>query len=1170
MDALTSSLADVMVSALFNFISDRLSASEFLNFARREQFLSQLNMWENLLPKINALLQDAQQSHTASRALKLWLSDLRDLAYDAEDIIDEINTEVQRRRTLGHTQSGTTSKVRLLFPPCCAGLNSSGIKFSGRLGSEIEATTARFQHILLQKNILNLVERGGQGRLKTKMERLRSTSSLVDESRLFGREQDKQVILERLMDGNTGVISIVGMGGVGKTTLAQSVYNDDKIENSFELRVWVCVSTEFDVIRVTRTLLQGVASESLPQGDTSESLLPGDTSESLPQGVTSESLPRGVTSASLLRGVTSASLLRGVTSESLPRGVTSESLLRGVTSESLLRGVTSESLPRGVTSESLLRVPTTPEKMDVLTSSLADVMVSALFNFISDQLSTSEFLNFAREEQFLSQLNMWKNLLPKINALLHDAQQSHTDSRALKLWLSDLKDLAYDAEDIIDEIDTEVQRRRLLGHTQFGTTSKVRFLFPPCCAGLNSSGIKFSGRLGSEMEAITARFQETLRQKKILNLVERGGQGRLKTKMERLRSTSSLVDESRVFGREQDKKVILERLMDGKTGVISMVGMGGVGKTTLAQSVYNDDKIENIFELRVWVCVSTEFDVIRVTRTLLQGITSGDTSESLLRGVTLESLLPGFTAESLPRGVTLERLLRGFTSGSVNFMDFNLLQVKLKEMLSGKKFLIVLDDVWNENYEQWEVLRTPFMAGAPGSKSAAGCYFRESTAGCYFRESAAGCYFRESVAGCCFGEAVAGCYFGEAAAGCYSGESAARKFLIVLDDVWNENYEQWEVLRIPFMAGAPGSKVLVTTRNERVASIMTTYPVYHLPVLSNDACFLLFVTHALGVINFDEHPNLKEIGEEIVRKCKGLPLAAKTLGGLLRGKLSYHEWEDLLRSKMWDIPEERSGILPALMLSYHYLPSHLKRCFAYCAMFPKDYEFDKNDLVLLWMAEGLIRQAKGEKQMQDVGLTYFHDLVSKSFFQQSNRNKRLFVMHDLINDLAQSVAGEICLHFEDSLEDKPHSLIAKRRYLSFTRHQYEVSKRFEALDPVQCLRAFIALPMDTSSRAACCYISNDVLQELLAKFRCLRVLCLSGYCIDEIPYSIGDLKHLRELTKLPQGIENLINLLVLDLTDTMKLVEMPLQVGNLKNLQGSFLLLDWKMWGMFEMLGMLI
>ncbi|GKV12640.1 hypothetical protein SLEP1_g23762 [Rubroshorea leprosula] len=192
----------------------------------------------------------------------------------------------------------------------------------------------------------------------------------------------------------------------------------------------------------------------------------------------------------------------------------------------------------------------------------------------------------------------------------------------------------------------------------------------------------------------------------------------------------------------------------------------------------------------------------------------------------------------------------------------------------------------------------------------------------------------------------------------------------------------------------------------------------------------------------------------------------------------------------------------------------------------KDYEFDKNDLVLLWMAEGLIQQAKGEKQMQDIGLTYFHDLVSMSFFQHSSRNRKLFVMHDLINDVAQFVAGEMCLHFEDTFEDKPHAFPAKLRHLSFTCHQYEISKRFKALDHMESLRTFIALPMDTSSQAAQYYISNKVLQELLAKFRYLR-----------LPESVGKLFNLqtlllrgyRKLTKLPQGelsitgLENVVN-----------------------------------------------
>ncbi|GLT39645.1 hypothetical protein SLA2020_138260 [Shorea laevis] len=117
---------------------------------------------------------------------------------------------------------------------------------------------------------------------------------------------------------------------------------------------------------------------------------------------------------------------------------------------------------------------------------------------------------------------------------------------------------------------------------------------------------------------------------------------------------------------------------------------------------------------------------------------------------------------------------------------------------------------------------------------------------------------------------------------------------------------------------------------------MTTCGVYHLQALSDDACVSLFARHALRASNFDGHASLKGIVEEIVKKCKGLPLAAKTLGGLLRGKVNYYEWEDMLRSKIWDIPAERGGIIPALRLSYRHLPSHLKLCFAYCAIFAKD------------------------------------------------------------------------------------------------------------------------------------------------------------------------------------------------------------------------------------------
>ncbi|GLT35211.1 hypothetical protein SLA2020_096810 [Shorea laevis] len=297
--------------------------------------------------------------------------------------------------------------------------------------------------------------------------------------------------------------------------------------------------------------------------------------------------------------------------------------------------------------------------------------------------------------------------------------------------------------------------------------------------------------------------------------------------VERLLESSLLED--KVIGRDGDKDAILQRLLeDGgnpeQDFVIPIVGMGGLGKTTLARHIYNDKKLEGKFDLKAWVCVSDEFDVARITRTILEHVT-----------------------------------------GERCDFDFGLLQEKLKGKLSGCRFLLVLDDVWNEKYGPWDVLKRPFMSGAPRSK------------------------------------------------------------------------------------------IIVTTRNKNVGMMMRGDDgVHNLQLLQDAACLPLLTQHALGKENFDAHPYLQDIGEKLVKKCKRLPLALKSLGGVLRGKLHHDEWENVLTNDIWSSSEDRSEILPALRLSYNHLPSHLKQCFAYCALFPKDYEFDKKELVLLWMAEGLL------------------------------------------------------------------------------------------------------------------------------------------------------------------------------------------------------------------------
>ena len=151
--------------------------------------------------------------------------------------------------------------------------------------------------------------------------------------------------------------------------------------------------------------------------------------------------------------------------------------------------------------------------------------------------------------------------------------------------------------------------------------------------------------------------------------------------------------------------------------------------------------------------------------------------------------------------------------------------------------------------------------------------------------------------------------------------------------------------------------------------------------MSNEECWLLFEKHAFRNGSSGEFPLLREIGKQIVQKCGGLPLAAKTLGGLLHFEEDPREWTKILKSDIWDLTKGNTSILPALRLSYHFLPPHLKRWFSYCSILPKDYEFKKEELVKLWMAEDLLQQSKGNRRIEEIGEEYFEDLASRLLFQ---------------------------------------------------------------------------------------------------------------------------------------------------------------------------------------------
>ncbi|XP_072957997.1 putative disease resistance protein RGA3 [Typha angustifolia] len=645
-------------------------------------------------------------------------------------------------------------------------------------------------------------------------------------------------------------------------------------------------------------------------------------------------------------------------------------------------------------------------------------LASAILRPVIDKLASETWKQLELFCGLDGDLNNLHSTLKNINGILHAAERRSQTDENVQIWLQELKDLAYDADDVLDSFQVESVRRS----SDHYITRKVRDFFTA------DNQIAFRYEMAKQINRINERLKIIDEDKNrfqfpVIEVSVNTGVSYSESES----SSATVTEANELYGRDEDKEKIISFLLetesDKRLSIYPIVGLGGVGKTSLVQMVLKDERIREAFQppssLRpFWVCVGEAFFAKEIASKIIECVT--------LESCDLSAIEP--------------------------------MRSKLTNLIGGRKILLVLDDVWNEDVIKWEGL-----------------------------------------------------------------------------------------ISLIICAGS-GSKVIVTTRSDEVARITCTTNSHRLDVLEFEHCWKLFSHMAFQIGAEKESPRLVETGKEIVKKCGGLPLAAKALGALMASRNGEDEWLEVRDSEIWEISRNDHcnaiKILPALRLSYEHMPSHMKQCFLYCSLFPKNYLLDKKKLIELWISEGFISPSSKGMHPKVTGNSYFNYLLRRSFFQNEVKYEHGDVtcnMHDLIHDLACYIAGP-----EFSARGKMVEKKDKWRYLSVDLSApSETRIEMEAIAKAKKLRSFLSVhpPLFFPMRPPRRNINLDI----LSGFSYLRLLDLTGHQdIKELPSSIVRLKHLRVIDlsssmieTLPESISRLRSLQMLKLADCWKLKRLP-------------------------------
>ncbi|KAH7689317.1 P-loop containing nucleoside triphosphate hydrolase protein [Dioscorea alata] len=687
-----------------------------------------------------------------------------------------------------------------------------------------------------------------------------------------------------------------------------------------------------------------------------------------------------------------------------------------------------------------------------LLSPLREVSLEKLIGFLWDYLSSSPSPSSPDEAEKQQQLKDSLEALEdaKLTVRLMQSRimklfQKHKQNERVVRLHNKLKDVGYDIQDLESEMNYMELERKVQENnkaeeeeegdstsSQFSGKRSFPFRLPTAFLSKKKRRLPASSQSSSQStdEDIVRQVTSILKQIQII-------ESKLKeeTMLEELfdqitlngvydprehhftqneRATTSSTNERKIYGRNDEIQWLIEFLTEpnvsnsSNVSVVPIVGMGGIGKTTLAQFVFNDREIENHFDGKAWIYVSNHFDRCRITKEMLHVINPN------------------------------------VQCCSTSNLDF--LERELQRHLTGKKFLLVLDDIWSD---EWQWLLAPLQSS------------------------------------------------------------------------------QAQVI-----------KIIVTCRDPMVLRAIDERNKIILKGIDHQEYWSFFLNCAFAENNPDNYSQkLHDIGEQIVKKLLGSPLAAKTVGKLLGRDLTEEHWSDVLKNDLWKLKTDAHDIMPALALSFYHLPPHLQPCFAYCSLMRCFYS-GMEELIYMWIANGYIHESgSNSKTMHDIGEEYCHELLAMGFFDKVDSTG--VTMHDLMHDLAQLVShGEICIYNRGKDE--------------------KLSKNVRHV----CVQGLIdpGLVCETNNlRTLVLKQAGGMAPFLnLEAFKRVRVLVISDDTMEELPEAIYHLKHLQYLdlfgariTSIPESLCGLYQLRVLKLP--LYLLTLPSQVHSLINLEILFI-----------------